>query len=100
MTDIQNLIRESAHEQTGLWDIISEIASLKRIDREYAFIAFKDEVPFIESQSDIYFLSSSNLYDTSTSQVLKKKTLKDLKFQDAEFSETGPYYYLSNSEKI
>lgn len=100
MTDIEELLCKVAHEQTGLWDVVSEIASMKGVGREEAFSLLQEESQFIKSREDLYILFSWGLYDSMSSRKCEKEILTSLTLGEVEFSERGPYYYLSYIEEI
>lgn len=100
MNDIQEEIFWGAWEESGLWEIISSIAQIKKVDRQTAFNLLQNEIDFINSNTKIYLIYSKKLYDSKTATVLDKMELKNLTLQDAEFHEQGPFYYLSSVPDI
>lgn len=101
MNATQSLIVQSAHEESGLWEVINELAGQSGISREQAFELLKNEVHFLESRPDIELIRSPRLYvyDSESSEVLEKRVLKALTLDEVEFHESGPFYYVSIGPK-
>lgn len=95
MTPTQSLIVQSAHEESGLWEVINELAGGSGISREEAFELLKGEVEFLESRPDIYLIRWRRLYDPESCEVLEKRVLQGLTLGEVEVHEEGPFYYVS-----
>ncbi|ROQ28718.1 hypothetical protein [Gallaecimonas pentaromativorans] len=96
MSGVKEAIVTGAHEESGIWDILTDIVDSESVDREEALTMLKDEISFIKERTDVYLIKSDNLYDSDTSVVIKKDELLGLTIEDVEFKVNGPYYYLSN----
>lgn len=95
MNATQRIIFMSAHEESGLWEVISALAGSSGMRREQALELLKTEIDFMESRSDIYLIRSQRLYDAESCEVLEKKALRALTLDEVEFHESGPFYYVS-----
>jgi len=100
MNVIQKAIIHGSREQSGLWDVISDIATTGGLSRDEAFEGLKHEIAFLESLDDVLLLKSKGLYESRTCEVLGKRDLLSLSRTAVEFRESGPDYYLSNRRDI
>jgi hypothetical protein len=96
MNSTQSVIVMSAHEESGLWEVISDLAGRSGISREQAFELLKGEVEFLESRPDICLVRTKRLYryDPEICEVLEKDALRALTLDEMEFHESGPFYFL------
>ena len=97
---LHQIIVHTAHEQSGLWDIVGEISQTFAVDRREAFELLVGAIRFIEADSGIYLIKSDRLYRSESCEVLPKNRLSALRLDDVEFREGGPFYYLSNMPGI
>lgn len=96
MNEIEEAIVIGSKEQSGLWEVLNDVASLKKVDRGAAFELVKAQLEFINQRSDIYLIRSTGLYDSDTCTVLDKSKLAALTLRDVEFRSGGPFYYFSH----
>jgi hypothetical protein len=96
MSNIQDAIYVGSHEQSGVWEVLSDISSSLGVSREKAFALIQNELNFITSRNDIFFIKSQQLYQTAQCEVIDPETLAVLELEDVEFKEAGPFYYFSN----
>lgn len=96
MNATQGAIVAGAHEQSGLWDIVSELAGMHRISRREAFGLLQGQLEFIRKRSDVFLVKSTDLYEANGCELLPIGELLTLSIADVEFKEGGPFYYLSN----
>lgn len=100
MNTVQTAIVQGSREQSGLWDVISDIAASGGLSRGESFERLKRELEFLESRDDIYLLRSAVLYSSHDCEVLDKRELLLLPQSVTEFDSEGPFYYLSNRPSI
>lgn len=100
MNAVQAAIVHGSREQSGLWDIVSDIAASCALERSEAFEQLKREIAFIKSHDCIYLLRSTVLYSSDGCEVLNVEDLLLLPHSVAEFDADGPFYYLSNRPSI
>jgi hypothetical protein len=96
MNNIQHAIYVGSHEQSGMWEVLSDVVSSLHVSRERAFSLIQNELSFIISRDDIFFIKSQQLYQTAECEVIDPKELADLQLENVEFKEAGPFYYFSN----
>lgn len=100
MNTVQDVILRCAREQSGLWDVVGEIAELCAVSRVEALKRLKAELDFVKSTDEIYLLRSRSLYASEGCEVLSKEELTSIPDDFAEFRKNGPFYYLSNVTNI
>ncbi|MGO2135656.1 hypothetical protein [Marinobacter sp.] len=100
MNEAQEAIYIGSKEQSGIWEVINDIANSLKISREEAFFLIQKEVNFLQGTKDIFFIKSQKIYDSRDCIVLDPCQLKSMKLCDVEFSEEGPFYYFSNLPSI
>ena len=96
MNPIQEAILVGSREQSGVWDILSDISGTLNVDTNTAFRLLKSEYDFIKSRNDIFFIFSEKLYESDGSKVLDKSELLNVDLNDVLFVEGGAFYYFSN----
>jgi hypothetical protein len=100
MNRIQEAIFVGSREESGIWEVLNDIADSLGVDREMAFSLVRGEVGFLAAREDIFLIKSKRLYESDGCVVLDPRTLADLTLNDVEFREEGPFYYFSNVPMI
>jgi len=100
MNDVRDAIVVGTHEESGIWDVLTDISDSGNVDRAKAFQLLKSEIDFITSSDEIYLVRSKNLYDSSSCKILDKQKLLSLELDDVEFKKEGPFYYISSVSGI
>lgn len=93
--ELQDIFLISAYYQKGLWDVITEVAEELTVPRERALKVIQSEIDFIAATERINLICFDNLEDKAAYKVLDKRELLNLKLEDVEFGEEGPFYYFS-----
>lgn len=96
MNKVQEAIFVGSHEESGIWDVLTDISDAMEVDRGAALVLLKGEIDFILNNEEIYLVRSISLYDSDFSEVIEKIHLLGLALNDVDFNEKGPFYYLSN----
>ena len=100
MNSVQEAIFVGSREESGIWEVLNDLASSLGISRERAFSLIQDELGFLMARDDIFLIRSDRLYETDGCTVLDAKRLAGLTLDDVEFQEGGPFYYFSNVPTI
>lgn len=96
MNNIQEAIFIGSREESGIWEVLNDIADSLEVSRENAFSLIQDEVDFLIDRDDIFLIKSKRLYESEGCEVLNPMKLVDLNLVEVEFREEGPFYYFSN----
>lgn len=96
----QKAIFNGSREQSGIWDVITDLCTLSNIKREDAFRKIQGETDFVLTRDDIFFVKSPRLYESLGSFTLDPSFIKRLDLKDVEFNQSGPFYYFSNVPSI
>tara|TARA_Y100001951_G_C11031521_1_gene125245 strand:+ start:75 stop:377 length:303 start_codon:yes stop_codon:yes gene_type:complete len=100
MNKIQEAIYVGSREESGIWEVINDIANSLEISRGEAFCLIQKEVNFLRERNDIFLIKSDRLYDSDGCTVLDPRNLRSVTLGDVEFAEKGPFYYFSNLPTI
>jgi len=100
MNSIQDAIFVGSREESGIWEVLNDVADSLGVSRERAFSLIQGEVNFLIARDDIFLVKSERLYEANGCIVLDPKALIGLSFDDVEFKEEGPFYYFSNVPMI
>lgn len=100
MNTVQEAIFVGSREESGIWEVLNDVATSSGVSRERAFSLVQDEVAFLLARDDIFLIKSLRLYESDGCTVLDPRSLANLTLDDVEFREEGPFYYLSNVPMI
>lgn len=100
MNSIQEAIFIGSREESGIWEVLNDIAGSLGVSREKAFSLVQNEVSFLSEREDIFLIKSERLYESEGCIVLHPMVLANLALDDVEFREEGPFYYFSNVPMI
>lgn len=100
MNSIQEAIFVGSREESGIWDVLNDVAGSLGVSRERAFSLIQDEVSFLTARDDIFLVKSERLYESDGCTVLDPRMLASLTLDDVEFRQEGPFYYFSNVPMI
>lgn len=100
MNSIQEAIFVGSREESGIWEVLNDVAGSLGISRDRAFSLIQDEVGFLAARDDIFLIKSERLYESDGCTVLDSLTLTNLTLDDVEFREDGPFYYFSDVPMI
>ncbi len=96
----QKAIFIASLEEALIRDAVIDVSQDMNVDHKTAFAMIQSELDYIMAQDEIYLVYSKKLYDTATCRVLDKRELLNLKLEDVEFKEEGPFYYFSKAPEI
>lgn len=100
MNSIQEAILVGSREESGIWEVINDVADSLGISRGLAFSYIKAELNFIIERKDVFLIKSDRLFESDGCVVLESSSLADLLLDDVEFNDNGPFYYFSNVPEI
>lgn len=100
MNSIQDAIFVGSREESGIWEVLNDVAGSLDVSRERAFRLVQNEVSFLLARDDIFLIKSERLYESDGCMVLDPSALAELTLDDVEFSEGGPFYYFSDVPTI